>query len=338
MSSSKSNQSKTSSMSEKINQYRSKLIPVSRLINRIRRSSTSSLSALPNHIVELAQSRTPSKGIDMRSQFGPVYDQMQIGSCTANAICGAYKLLEADKKFNPSRLYVYAKERLCQSPNQPLVDSGSDAAIGLDWIRNHGVCPESDWPYDQNKVNIPPPSKCDIDARSHKLTGIHDLTVGTNGNQNTVLQNMCTSLDAGLPVLLAITIYDSFMTEAVASSGVVPMPNKKKENLEGGHEVCVVGYQPAQRRFIVANSWASDWGANGFFYLPYDYILDSDLSFEFLCFSNIVELRHRSGSHPGPHPGPHPGHPSQFQYSESQSQYGHPHHRGEIHYHYHYHY
>jgi C1A family cysteine protease len=252
---------------------------------------------------EMEMSVGAGADVDLRSKFGAVYDQGSIGSCTANAICGAYRLLDPDDSFWPSRLYVYTKERMMMDPGKPITDSGSYAALGLSWIQNTGVCPESDWPYDITKVNVVPPSSCDVSAAGHKLGGTHDLTVGVT-TMNGVIANMQASLESGLPVLLAIAVYDSFMSNVVAATGVVPVPRKNSEQLLGGHEVTVLGFQSAQNRFIVANSWGTNWGVDGFFYLPYDYIRDPNLAFDFLTFSKVVRP-------PPPPPPPSPPPPPQ---------------------------
>src|SRR6267143_5898468 len=44
------------------------------------------------------------------------------------------------------------------------------------------------------------------------------------------------------------------------------------------HAVLVVGYNDKDRRFILRNSWGKNWGLKGYFTLPYEYLLDSDLS------------------------------------------------------------
>jgi C1A family cysteine protease len=33
-----------------------------------------------------------------------------------------------------------------------------------------------------------------------------------------------------------------------------------------------LGYDDSQRRFIIRNSWDTDWGQNGYFTMPYDYL------------------------------------------------------------------
>src|SRR5215469_10984354 len=61
----------------------------------------------------VAAAALPAK-VDLRPQCPPVYDQGQLGSCTANAIAGA---IEFDQKkqslpdFIPSRLFIYYNER-----------------------------------------------------------------------------------------------------------------------------------------------------------------------------------------------------------------------------------
>ena len=53
--------------------------------------------------------------VDLRAQCPPVYDQGQLGSCTANAIAGAIEFDQRKEKltepFTPSRLFIYYNER-----------------------------------------------------------------------------------------------------------------------------------------------------------------------------------------------------------------------------------
>lgn len=48
----------------------------------------------------------PERKIDLRSQLPPVYDQGNLGSCTANAV-GAMVNYMQKTKFMPSRLFIY---------------------------------------------------------------------------------------------------------------------------------------------------------------------------------------------------------------------------------------
>ena len=81
-------------------------------------------------------------------------------------------------------------------------------------------------------------------------------------------------------MVVGIQVYESFESDAVAENGIVSMPTPK-ENCLGGHAVCIVGYDDTKQWFILRNSWGSQWGDGGYFYLPYEYItspfLASDL-------------------------------------------------------------
>jgi C1A family cysteine protease len=57
----------------------------------------------------------------------------------------------------------------------------------------------------------------------------------------------------------------------------------------GGHAVMAVGYDDEKKHFIIQNSWGTEWGDKGFFYMPYDYAANSDLAADFWTI-RIVEV------------------------------------------------
>ena len=66
--------------------------------------------------------------VDLRDKCPPVYDQGQLGSCTANAIGAALQFdqkKEGKKDFVPSRLFIYYNERAIEGT----VDADSGAQI-----------------------------------------------------------------------------------------------------------------------------------------------------------------------------------------------------------------
>src|SRR6266850_8559686 len=55
--------------------------------------------------------------VDLRAKCPPVYDQGQLGSCTANAIGGAIefdRIKQSLPDFVPSRLFIYYNERVIE--------------------------------------------------------------------------------------------------------------------------------------------------------------------------------------------------------------------------------
>ncbi|MFI5461396.1 MAG: C1 family peptidase [Isosphaerales bacterium] len=209
--------------------------------------------------------------VDLRAQCpAEVYDQGQLGSCTANAIAGA---LEFDRMkqqltvFTPSRLFIYYNERVME--NSVASDNGAQIRDGIKSVGTQGDCPETEWPYDISQFAVQPPQSCYDDAVKYKAVQYQSVT------QN--LADMQGCLASGYPFVFGFTVYDSFESAAVAKTGDVPMP-KSGENILGGHAVLAVGYDNDDRVFIVRNSWGAGWGDAGYFYMPYAYLLDDNLS------------------------------------------------------------
>src|SRR5258706_49930 len=110
------------------------------------------------------------KRVDLRRQCPPVYDQGQLGSCTANAIAGA---IEFDQKkanlteFTPSRLFIYFNERTIEGTVNS--DSGAQIRDGIKSVATLGAPPESDCPYNIAAFTKKPPAKAYSDAKQHLI-------------------------------------------------------------------------------------------------------------------------------------------------------------------------
>jgi len=187
------------------------------------------------------------KKVDLRSKFPAVYDQGQLGSCTANAIGAAFEfdqLTEGLKDFMPSRLFIYYNERAIEGTTE--TDSGGMIRDGIKSIAKLGVCMETTWPYDISKFTEKPPTRAYSEADEHQAV-VYRRVVGT-------LHQMQGCLASGYPFVLGFSVYQSFMSQEVARTGVVPLP-PRGEQLVGGHAVVAVGYDDASQRFLVRNSW-----------------------------------------------------------------------------------
>jgi C1A family cysteine protease len=210
-----------------------------------------------------------------------IYDQGQLGSCTANAFCGAYRAMALQKSgsitFEPSRLYLYYAERAMEG--QISADCGADVIDGESYVQKYGICSEKSWPYNIPNFKKKPPTACNKEALSHKISSYSVIPIDSN-----LLTNIKQAINNKTPVLIAIAVYDSFESETTAKTGVVTIP-KCTEQSVGGHEMCIVGYTDKPKLFTVMNSWGSNWGKGGFCYIPYSYITNPDLAFEFTVFN-----------------------------------------------------
>ncbi len=223
---------------------------------------------------------------DLRSQCPPIYNQGQIGSCTANAIGAAFEFEVKHQgltDFMPSRLFIYYNERAMEG--HTTTDSGAQIRDGVKSVATLGVCSEDEWPYDDTPATsdggpFPPGARdgekpgdaCYKDALSNRATSysrvLQDLT------------QMRGCLAAGYPFVFGFTVYESFESQEVAKTGVVPMP-APSETVLGGHAVLAVGYDDSAQTFTVRNSWGTDWGQEGYFTMPYAYLTTRGLASDF---------------------------------------------------------
>lgn len=211
--------------------------------------------------------------VDLTSQCPPVYDQGQLGSCTANSIGAAFEFELLKQKltdFMPSRLFIYYNERAIE--NTINSDSGAQIRDGIKSIATQGVCPETSWPYNPSEFAVKPYQSCYTEALKNTATSYH--RVARNLNQ------MKACLTDGYPFVIGFTVYSSFESQKVAQTGVLNMP-AEDETVIGGHAVLIVGYDDSSSRFIVRNSWGAGWGQKGYFTMPYDYLMDTNLSDDF---------------------------------------------------------
>ncbi|HTS91965.1 MAG TPA: C1 family peptidase [Stellaceae bacterium] len=215
--------------------------------------------------------RTLPTKVDLRPGCPPVYDQGQLGSCTANAIGAALQFDRMKQSlapnFVPSRLFIYYNERAMEGTIS--TDSGAQIRDGIKCVTKQGACPELDWPYDITKFAVAPPKQDYLEALGNRAVSYSRLV------QNLNLLKGC--LASGYPFVFGFSVYESFESQAVAQTGMVPMPSPSEQSI-GGHAVMAVGYDDSSNRFIVRNSWAATWGIGGYFMMPYAYVTDSNLA------------------------------------------------------------
>lgn len=221
--------------------------------------------------------------IDLRPVMPTIYDQGNLGSCTANAVGAVFEFDQMrqsalQRHWTPSRLFIYYNERVIE--NTVDWDSGATMRDSIKAVVTYGACPETDWPYDVARFAEKPPLPCySTSAKNQGLV------------YSAVQQNLCTMqsvVASGFPFIVGFSVYESFESQEVAATGEVPMP-RPGEQVLGGHAVVVVGYDNATRRFLMRNSWGTGWGSAGYFTFPYEFLLNPSYSEDFWILQSVEE-------------------------------------------------
>ncbi len=208
---------------------------------------------------------------DLRNEFmSPVYDQGNIGSCTANAILSAFSYehkKEGLGSFDGSRLFLYYNERLIEGT--PMVDSGANIRDGIKVINKIGICKEEFCPYDTTKFTIPPSINSYKDAKKHKSVKYMRMNVDINEFKNAINNNYLVIFGFSVPL--------SFEDSDISTTGIMKMP-EEHEKIIGGHAVVACGYDDNYDNrggyLLIKNSWSTSWGQGGYFWMPYSFIQD----------------------------------------------------------------
>ena len=225
----------------------------------------------------------PAKG-GVNPDFMPtVYDQKTTSGCTGHGSTAAVAYARAKQglpNVDLSRLFPYWNARVAEGSQA----SDDGAAIGdvIAALQKFGSCPYADLPTDPALVTAAPSTQAFSDALIHKALGATRVWGATDVGLAYHTKHCISMLD--LPVVLGITVYESFESDQVANTGIVPMPGPN-EQIVGGHCVLARDYDDATQFVRCRNSWGEAWGQQGDFMIPYGYIFNSNYADEFYAIT-----------------------------------------------------
>lgn len=184
----------------------------------------------------------------------PVYDQHQVGSCTAQALAGAIEALLPRAGYASERLdraALYRREReLIGTPGE---DSGAIIADGVAILG-------TGWEREQQE---PPPFFGEPWVRPARALSAAAPRLVSSEPLDFDVATIATELDAGHPVVVGLQVTEQW--EQLAGD---TLPDPAGE-VTGGHAVVLVGYDLDARLWRVRNSWGTGWGDAGYAWLPW---------------------------------------------------------------------
>ena len=86
------------------------------------------------------------------------------------------------------------------------------------------------------------------------------------------VDNVKKSLANNYPVIIGSDVKESLFNVNKYSSGDAVWSPSENEPVKGGHAMTVIGYDDFKNggSFEIVNSWGTDWGDNGYFWISYD--------------------------------------------------------------------
>ncbi len=223
--------------------------------------------------------------VDLRAWCSPIENQLNLGSCTANAGVGLLEYYERrafGKDIDASRLFLYKATRDLLNWTG---DTGAFLRTTMEALVLFGVPPEDYWPYVVANFDIEPSAFLYSFGQNYQTLSYYRLDpLGTT--KPALLTAIKNNLACGLPSMFGFTVYNSYTQASAANQGAIPYP-VAADKIVGGHAIVAVGYNdslqirntapgagPTNGALLIRNSWGTGWGNGGYGWLPYAYVLN----------------------------------------------------------------
>lgn len=207
---------------------------------------------------------TVPERFSIRNTMTPCKNQGSLGSCVAFSFAGMKEKFDSEeyqKEMDLSEQYLHNK---CKETDGFPNEEGTTPRTALSILTKNGICEELYFPYEERYPTVNTPSQeAEKNATNYKIATYARVATDVESIKQALYQNG--------PVSCGVNIYDSFYSSRV-NGGFVPEASGR---LHGGHCMVVVGWDDQKQwsnyqGFLeIRNSWGSDWGDNGYVWMPY---------------------------------------------------------------------
>jgi Papain family cysteine protease len=196
--------------------------------------------------------------VDLRAVLAPVRDQGRRGTCLAFAVTATHEVWRSagspPEDLSEEALYWGCKRTDGNWTAGTTFGSASTA------LARWGQPPEADWPYDPKRANgvaYSPPKR--PGGSGWFRSGLRRIGVA--------LADVRTHLNGGIPVLLGLTVFDTFYRPDTAGRIADPPSGA---SARGRHAVVAVGHQLDE--LLIRNSWGTTWALGGYAWISDGYV------------------------------------------------------------------
>lgn len=209
--------------------------------------------------------------VDLKPYCPPIQNQGKMGSCVGWATGYGAMTISYAKKYGWSKeeiknkafssLFIYnqIKEGACLD--------GARIEKAVELLKTKGNIPFSLFDVTEQNCHKSPTIKEFNIAQYYKIK-TYSTVFSDSADAKTKTYNTKKSLAKGVPVIIGMNTLRNF--EYLDKSTSLWEPESGNTEDLGGHAMVVVGYHEGLDVFEIMNSWGSDWGNNGFFYIKYD--------------------------------------------------------------------
>lgn len=211
-----------------------------------------------------------TKNLDISNEFTEIKNQGQQGACMSFSMVSVFEyfLKKNNVQFpDLSEQFLYYNARKRKGREQ--FDEGSSSVASIQTLSDEGICSEEAWPYKVGGFAEQPSPQAYKEAQHRRVK--RAVMVEKK------IDILKSALDDGLPVVFAVDLFPSF---GKGVNGFIAMPSEeevqhlKESGEKHAHAMVLCGFNEEQKIFKVRNSWGTDFGDNGYCYLPYDYIME----------------------------------------------------------------
>jgi len=208
----------------------------------------------------LARSAIP-RSKNLREDWWEIGAQGTTGSCvgwaTADSVLRWHFVktgqLDEDEKLSPRFIWMASKETdaFVSRPTTFIESDGTSLKAALDIARKYGAVSDSVLPFGSGRLYGGSANTFYAVAARLRIASYFNL--GTN------LADWRSWIARNGPILTRLNV-DAAWDDAKTNQG--NLDTYQPDTARGGHAVALVGY--TRDRFVVRNSWGTNWGAGGF--------------------------------------------------------------------------